>query len=96
MEGPKVHHQDESFDMPRYILLPYFCAERFPGQKVRFTWPAWRSNYDLGIDLYYYEVPGGEPVLGVCGGKGLQLPHILHCQPVLSYRSRPGFWAILR
>ena len=55
-----LHHQDESFDTPRYILLPYFSAERFPGQKLRFTWPAWRSN-DPGIDLYFYKVPGGEP-----------------------------------
>ena len=60
-----IHHQDKSFDMPRYILLPYFSAERFPGQKVRFTWPAWRSNFDPAINLYYYKVPGGEPVLGV-------------------------------
>ena len=60
-----LHHQDESFDMPRYILLPCFSAERFPGQKVRFTWPAWRNNYDLGIHVCYYKVPGGEPVLGV-------------------------------
>ena len=29
-------------------------------------WPAWRSNYDPGINLYYYEVPGGEPKPGVC------------------------------
>ena len=56
-----LHHQDESFDTPRYILLPYFSAERFPGQKLRFTWPAWRSE-DPGIHLYYYKVPGGEPV----------------------------------
>ena len=81
--------------MPRYMLLPYFSAERFPGQKISFTWPAWRSNYDPGIALYYYKVPGREPVLGVYGGKGLPLPYILHCQPacskLLPYRSKISY-----
>ena len=25
-------------------------------------WPVWRSNYDPGINVYCYKVPGGEPV----------------------------------
>ena len=39
-------------------------------------WPAWRSNYDPGITLYYYKVPGGEPAPACARslrGKGVAL-----------------------
>ena len=54
-------------------------------------WPAWRSNYDPGINLYYYKVPGGEPVPACARslrGKGVALAahialqaHVANCCP---------------
>ena len=39
-------------------------------------WPARRSSYDPGINLYYYKVPGGEPVLGVQRESGCHSPRL--------------------
>ena len=65
------------------------CRGEAESPKTRFTWPAWRSNYFPGINLYYYIVPGGElcgvalnivpggelcgVALGVYGGKGMNM-----------------------
>ena len=59
------HLQDENFDMPRNSLLPYFGAERFSRTEGPFYVANVAEDYDPGINLYYCEVPGGKPVLGV-------------------------------
>ena len=65
--GRKFRHAAYNIDM---------CRGEAKSPKTRFTWPAWRSNYFPGINLYYYIVPGGElcgVVLGVYGGKGVNM-----------------------
>ena len=49
--GRKFRHAAYNIDM---------CRGEAESPKTRFTWPAWRSNYFPGINLYYYIVPGGE------------------------------------
>ena len=65
--GRKFRHAAYNIDM---------CRGEAESPKTRFTWPAWRSNYFPGINLYYYIVPGGElcgVALGVHGGKGVNM-----------------------
>ena len=65
--GRKFRHAAYNIDV---------CRGEAESPKTRFTWPAWRSNYFPGINLYYYIVPGGElckVVLGVYGGKGVNM-----------------------
>ena len=52
--GPKFRHAAYNIDM---------CRGKAESPKTRFSWPAWRSNYFPGMNLYYYIVPGGE----LCG-----------------------------
>ena len=65
--GQKFRHAAYNIDV---------CRGEAESPKTRFTWPAWRSNYFPGINLYYYIVPGGElcgVALGVYGGKGVNM-----------------------
>ena len=65
--GQKFRHAAYNIDV---------CRGEAESPKTRFTWPAWRSNYFPGINLYYYIVSGGElcgVVLGVYGGKGVNM-----------------------
>ena len=60
------------------------------GQKRHLAWPAWRSSYFPGMNLYHYKVTGGEPVLGVYGGEGVHSLRLVNVSPrgeLLSCRS---------
>ena len=43
--GRKFRHAAYNIDV---------CRGEAESPKTRFTWPAWRSNYFPGINLYYY------------------------------------------
>ena len=65
------------------------CRGEAESPKTRFTWPAWRSNYFPGINLYYYIVPGGElcgVALGVYGGKGVNMWRSVNFMCVANFR----------
>ena len=79
------------------------CRGEAESPKTRFTWPAWRSNYFPGINLYYYIVPGGElcgVALGVYGGKGVNMWRSVNFMCVANFRPAvagiPGPRPVLR